>query len=141
MSMMLPEEFHAWYELLVSESITGKTDGTYYFPGGGATSNGWQLNGLKDVFWMYVDVTDGVAGDWTVTVEAWFRGDTRADPWIDVTNAWFSVASFTADTALDRSTITACLNAVRLKCVRANDGANNDGAVAVCGSFQRKVVG
>lgn len=132
---MLIEELQQRFETIVSEAVTGKGDGTIYFPGGGATSDGWILEGILDSFWMYVDLTDGTAGDWTCTVEAKFRGDTV---WRDKTNDWFSVASFTADKELDRSTATACLEAVRIKAVRANDGANNDGAVTIKGAFQRR---
>ena len=131
---MLKEHFHSWYELLVNESGSALGDDTYYYP----DANGFQLDGLKDVFWLYVDDTAGASGTNTYTVEALFRGDSV---WRDKTNDWFSVANFTTDQELDRSTITACLQAVRIKQIRSGDLAALDGAVTIKGSFQRKVVG
>jgi hypothetical protein len=128
-----PEQIIQWYELQADESADTLGDGTYYYPNTG----GWGLGGILDTFYLYVDVTDGVAGDWTVTIEAQFRGDTG---WRDKTNDWFSVASWTADAELDRTTVTTCLQAVRIKAIRANDTANTDGAIDIKGAFQRKGV-
>lgn len=130
---MLPEHFKQWYELLVDESDSAMGDDTYYYP----SEDGWIVREKwANVFYLYVDLTAGASGTNTCTIEAKFRGDTA---WRDKTNDWFSVANFTADQELDRTTAIACLEAVRIKLIRSGDLGATDGAVTIKGSFQRLI--
>ena len=131
MGGLTPQQVIEWYETQANASADTLGDGTYYYP----DANGWILGGLMDTFYLYVDLTSGASGTDTCTVEALFRGDTE---WRDKTNDWFSVANFTADQELDRTTVTTCLQAVRIKQVRTGDLGATDGAITVKGAFQRK---
>ncbi len=123
---MLPEallKFHR--DDMVQELDTGKTDGTVMWPGGLATSTGWEMKHHRRFCLQFAD-TPGVAGTNTYTVE----GSLDRSTWVDKTNDWFGSASFTTSQVLDLTSPT-LLKYVRLKRVRTGDAANSDGGSVV----------
>lgn len=103
------------------DGATGQTDGTTYYY--------YNMAGFKFVAFQIAD-TPGVAGDQTYTVEASVQDDGTAAgscTYTDVTNALYGVANLVTSGQFHPS-IPLVAKWVRIKVVRANDGANNDGA-------------
>lgn len=103
------------------DSAANQTDGnTYYY---------YNMAGYQ-YFAVQVDDTPGVAGDQTYTVEATVTDDGTPHgscTYVDVTNALYGVANLVTSGMLHPAIALVC-KYVRVKVVRANDGANNDGA-------------
>ena len=106
---------------LVLAAETAQVDGTtdYYF----------DMSGYER-FTLQLDDTPGANGDNTYTVATTAQDDgTPASEctYLDVTNDWFFAPNFVADAILERD-IPVAVKFVRLRVVRANDGAAVDGA-------------
>jgi hypothetical protein len=92
---------------------------------------------MKGIGWPFLVLqfnnTAGVAGTNTLTVWASAVDDgtapaaIAASDWVNVTNAWFGAATFTATAFMARTTAIQVSN-IRIRVIRSADGANNDGA-------------
>jgi hypothetical protein len=108
---------------IVSDGDTGQTDGTTYWPGGGATGQ-LEIPEWDNVLIHVVDIP-GIAGTNTYTWEFSIDGTN----WYDTTNDWFGVANFTTHFMKERRGTLARF--LRLKRVRTGDAANNDGGSTI----------
>jgi len=108
---------------------TEETIATATSQGDGTTYYYWDMDGYR-YFSLQIENTDGAAGDNTYTLEATNQDDGTAAAsctYQDVTNQWTGAANYTASAFPEVDTPTAA-KYVRIKVVRANDGANTDGA-------------
>lgn len=106
------------YESLADVTSQGDQTAVYYFDMEGYSFASIQFMG-----------TAGTAGTNTLTVHATNQdaSDRTTADYIDVTNAWFGAASFTASTLLERDT-PASVKFVKVQVARTSDGGNTDGA-------------
>jgi hypothetical protein len=105
--------------------VTGQTDGTfpYYI----------EMDTYTCLSLQFID-TPGYSGDQTYTVQASLdtttpRSSIPEANWYDVGNAWYNSVTWTTDAFLtDDLRVAGQAQVVRVKVVRANDGAQSDGA-------------
>ena len=121
MLALRPEDILTFHRKTVTDSDTGQTDGTKYFPDDGY----WEMEHHRR-FAAQITDTPGVAGTNTYTFEA----SLDASNWVDKTNDWFGSANFTTSVILDQST-PSLFKYGRIKRVRSSDGGNNDGGSVI----------